>query len=154
MAVRSSAGEAGTSAPGRLRRAYAAAAVDGDKGVRELWRFACDGFLSNLTKEYAEKAARLEAELVAEVDGEQIPFRMLHPRIANEPDRDLRQRLDAVRNDLTDQQLNPIYLEALQVERDAVTQLGVPTYLDLYRRLGWKLDELRQQCRRLLGSTE
>jgi hypothetical protein len=129
-------------------------AVDGDNGVRELWRFACDGFLGNLTKEYAEKVAQLEAELVAEVDGEQIPFRMLHPRIANEPDRDVRHRLDDVRNDLTDRHLNPVYLEALEVEREAVPQLGVPTYLDLYRRFGWKLDELGEQCRGLLDSTE
>jgi hypothetical protein len=151
-AFRSDAGEADISAAGRLRRA--SAAVDGDAGVRELWRFACEGFLSNLTKEHAERVARLEAELVVEFEGEQIPFRMLHPRIANEPDRDVRKRLDDLRNDLTDEHLNPIYVEALEVERGAVTQLDAPTYLDLYRRFGWKLDELGQQCRSLLDSTE
>jgi len=130
------------------------AAVDGDPGVRELWRFACEGFLSNLTKEHAERIARLEAELVAEVDGERVPFRMLHPRIANEPDRDVRARLDQVRNELTEEHLNPIYLEALEVERDAVPKLDTPTYLDLYLRFGLKLHELGRQCRGLLDSTE
>src|SRR5215210_4669552 len=39
-------------------------AVDGTSGgVRELWRFACEGYLGNLTREHAERAATLEAEL-------------------------------------------------------------------------------------------
>ena len=36
-------------------------AVDGDRRIRELWRFACQGYLGNLTREHAERTARLEA---------------------------------------------------------------------------------------------
>jgi hypothetical protein len=47
--------------------------VDGDARVRELWRFACEGHLGELTRTYDEKLAGLEAELEVEVDGERIP---------------------------------------------------------------------------------
>jgi len=129
-------------------------AVDGDPGVRELWRFACEGYLSNLTKELAEKVAERETSLTATVDDKEIPFRMLRPEIANEAARDRRERLHQAVVDLTEEHLNPIYLEALGTERAAVPALGVSTYLDLYKRFGWKLEELGEQCRELLDSTE
>ena len=62
--------------------------MNGSAAIRELWRFACEGYLGELTREHAEKLADAEAELKATIDGEEIPFRMLHPAIANEPDRD------------------------------------------------------------------
>jgi hypothetical protein len=130
------------------------AAADGDPGVRELWRFACEGYVSNLTKELAEKLAEQETSLTATVDGEEIPFRMLRPAIANEPDRGRRERLHGAAVALTEEHLNPLYLEALETERTAVEALGEPTYLDLYKRFGWKLEELGEQCREFLDSTE
>ena len=63
------------------------AAVNGSSGIRELWRFACEGYLGQLTKELEEKLAQAEAGLKTTVDGEEIPFRMLKPAITNEPDR-------------------------------------------------------------------
>jgi hypothetical protein len=129
-------------------------AVDGDRRIRELWRFACSGYLGNLTREHAERIARLEAELTASVDGEQIAYRMLRPSIANEPDRARRARIEQARNELTEQHLLPIQLEATAVEREAVGALGAPTYAELHRRFGFRLDELGAQCREFLDSTE
>ena len=61
-----------------LERAQAlGAAVDGDRRIRELWRFSCEGYFGRLTREHAEKLAGLEAELEVTVDGETVPFRML-----------------------------------------------------------------------------
>src|SRR5205085_11521239 len=34
--------------------------VNGGRGVRELWRFACEGYLCNLTREYGEREAMHE----------------------------------------------------------------------------------------------
>ena len=131
------------------------AAANGDRRVRELWRFACEGYLGGLTKAHEERHARLEAELHAELDGERIPFRMLRPTIANEPDRDKRRRLDDARCRLTDEHLNPVHLEAAETTRDGVRALGASSYLELYRdRLGMRLDELADQCRAVLESTE
>src|SRR6267154_2412939 len=39
----------------------------------ELWRFACEGFLGNLTRSHQEKLAQIESSLEATVDGETIP---------------------------------------------------------------------------------
>src|SRR6266566_1782806 len=86
--------------------------VDGDRRIRELWRFACEGHLGNLTKEHSEKAAALETELEAEVDGEKVGFRMLRPTIANTDDRGKRERLDKARTQLTEEHINAIYLDA------------------------------------------
>src|SRR5262249_27407790 len=72
-------------------------AVAGDRRVRELWKFACQGYLGNLTRDFDERSANLEAGLSTTVDGDQIPFRMLRPTIANEPDREKRKRLEHAR---------------------------------------------------------
>jgi hypothetical protein len=129
-------------------------AVNGGRGIRELWRFACEGYLGDLTREYAERAAMLEAELEVTVDGETIPYRMIRPTLANEADRDRRERLDRVRVEIVEEQLNPIHLEAVQVEQRAVRELGAPTHLELYRKFGFELDDLAEQCRAFLDSTE
>src|SRR5438105_5034794 len=94
--------------------------VDGDRRTRELWRFACEGHLGELTREHAEKVAELEAELTATVDGETIPFRMIRPTMANEPDRSRRERLERIRNELVEQHLNPFHLDAVERVRGVV----------------------------------
>ncbi|HEY7691909.1 MAG TPA: hypothetical protein VH816_06160 [Gaiellaceae bacterium] len=129
-------------------------AVDGDRRVRELWKFACSGYLGNLTRDFEERTARLEAELTATVDGEEIPYRMLRPTIANEPDREKRARLEHARNGLTDEHLLPLQLEAAQVVTEAVHALGAPDYVELHRRFGFRLDEMGEQCRAFLDATE
>jgi len=129
------------------------AAVDGG-GVRELWRFASEQYMGNLTREHAERVAGLVATLEAKVGEASIPYRMLRPTIANEPDRDRRRELEAARNALTEEHLNPIYLEAADVEQQATEALGAPNYRDLYVRFGFRLDELAAQCQEFLDSTE
>jgi hypothetical protein len=130
------------------------ASVDGDRRRRELWKFASEGYLSGLTTEHAERIAQLEAELEATIDGEKIPFRMLRPAVANEPDRDRRRRIEEERYRLQDEHLNPIHLEAARIVHDAVGPLGAPNYADLYRGFGFGLDGLADQCRELLEETE
>jgi hypothetical protein len=130
------------------------ARVDGDGGVRELWRFACGGYLGNLTKAQEARIGELEATLTADVGGQAIPYRMLRPAIANEPDRARRQALEQARCELGDEHLNPVYLEAAEILRTAVPGLGSPDYVDLHRRFGFRLDDLASQCRQLLDETE
>jgi hypothetical protein len=130
-------------------------AVDGDARTRELWRFTCEGYLGALTRELQEREARMEADLKADVDGEEIPYRMLRPTIANEDDRDKRRRLEEIRGALGEEHLNPLYLEAALRVRSGVRELGASTYLELYRdKFGMRLEELADQCRAFLGETE
>jgi hypothetical protein len=128
--------------------------VDGDRRRRELWKFACEGYLGNFVSEEEERVAELEATLTAPVDGEEIPYRMLKPRLMNEEDRGLRARIEAVRNELTEEHLNALELQAAQVVRRETKRLGAATYADLYRSFGFPLDDLAEQCRRLLAETE
>src|SRR4051794_9929755 len=92
----------------------------------ELWRFACEGYLGNLTREHQARLAKAEAELEAKVDGETIPYRMLRVAMSNEPDREKRRRLEEARVRLLDEQLNPIYRDAVAVDREAVRSLDAP----------------------------
>ena len=128
--------------------------VNGDRRIRELWQFACSGYLGNLTKSQEARVSELEATVDATVDGKTIPYRMLRPTIANEPDRSTRQKLEEARCELGDEHLNAVHLEAAAILRGAVPSLGSPDYVDLHRRFGLRLDELAAQCRQLLDETE
>ena len=129
-------------------------AVDGSPRVRELWRFACEGHLGELTRTYEERLAALEAELEVEVDGEQIPLRMVRPAIANEPDRGRRERLETARCELLEERLNPVHLEALLAVHAALPTFGADSYIDLYRKFDFPLDQTAEQCRAFLAETE
>ena len=130
------------------------ASVNGRRTVRELWRFACEGYLGNFVREEAERAAELEATLTVTVDGEQIPYRSLRPTIMNEADRGRRERLERARNELTEEHLNPLHLHAAEVVHRETANLGAPSYLELYRGFSYPLDDLAEQCRAFLDSTE
>jgi hypothetical protein len=130
------------------------ASVNGGRNTRELWRFACEGYLGNFVRDEAERVAELEATLKATVDGEEIPYRNLRPATMNEPDRDKRERLERARNELTEEHMNPLHLHAAQVVHRETERLGAPNYTELYRGFQYPLDELAEQCRRFLDSTD
>jgi hypothetical protein len=130
------------------------ASVDGDRRRRELWKFACEGYLGNFVSEEAERVAELEATLTATVDGEEIPYRMLKPRLMNEEDRERRTRIEAARNELTEEHLNALELQAAQVVQRETQRLGAANQAELYRNFGFQLDDLAEQCRRFLAETE
>src|SRR5207244_3976435 len=96
----------------------------------------------------------VETELEVTVDGQAIPYRMLRVATSNEPDRDTRRRLEEERIRLLDEHLNPVYLEAAEIDHAAVRDLGADNYYELYKRFGFRLDELADECRELLDETE
>ncbi len=120
----------------------------------ELRRFACEGYLGGLTRSHQEQLAGVEASLETTVDGERVPYRMLRVVTSNEPDRDRRERLERARLDLLDEHLNPVYLDAARIDREAVRQLDAPNYYELYKGFGFRLDELAAECADLLDETE
>jgi hypothetical protein len=130
------------------------AAAEGTGGATDLWKFACEGYLGALSNEDAEKVAELEATLEADVDGEKVPFRLIRPEIANEPERGRRERLEQVRRELTEEHLNPYYARTLERTREGTRELGADTYLELYERFGLDLRGLGGACERLLTDTE
>ena len=127
----------------KLETAHAlGASVNGDRNVRELWRFACEEYLGNFVRVESEKVAELEATLKASVDGEEIPYRNLRPAVMNEDDRGTRERLERARNELTEEQMNPLYLRSAQVVHRETERLGAPNYTELYRGFQYPLDDL------------
>src|SRR3954469_18195192 len=120
----------------------------------ELWRFASEGYLGNLTREHQARGAQVEAELEATIDGRAIPYRMMRVALSNEPDRDTRRRIEEERVRLLDEHLNPVYVEAGEIDRAAVRHLDAPNYYELYKRFGFRLDELAAECRAVLDETE
>jgi oligoendopeptidase F len=131
-------------------------AVNGGDRVRELWRFACEGYFGDLTREHAEKLAELESELQVDVDGEEIPYRMVRPALANEPDRDKRRELDERATAILDEHMNALHLDAAHVVQQGARDLGFANYLELYRKAlpPSAIDELAEKCRAFLSSTE
>jgi hypothetical protein len=125
-----------------------------EQAPTELWRFACEGFLGNLTRSHQAKAAEVEATLELTVDGETMPYRMARVVMSNETERGKRQRIDEQRLRLLDEHLNPLYLDAHRIDRDAIRELNAPNYYELYKRFGFRLDELAVECRALLDETE
>jgi hypothetical protein len=121
--------------------------------VRELWKFASEGYLGNFVSEEEERAAEAETRPVT-VDGEEIPYRDLRPRLMNEDDRATRERLELARNAATEEEMNPLYLRKAEVVHAETERLGAANYLELYRRFGFELDELAEQCREFLDTTE
>jgi hypothetical protein len=130
------------------------ATIDRDRGAQELWRFACSGYLGNLAKRQEARLAELETSLEVTMDGVSIPYRMLRPTIANEPDRDRRRALEEARCALGEEHFNPVYLQTVALIRHGVRDLGADNYADLHRRFGMELDDLAAQCRTVLEETE
>jgi hypothetical protein len=121
----------------------------------ELYRFGCEGYLGQLTREHQERVAELEASLEAPHEGGSVGYRMLPPTIANTDDRETRRLLEEARNRLTEEHLNPLYADAFAQTTRGVRELGAPTYFELYRdRFGFDLEGLGAQCRAFLDATE
>jgi hypothetical protein len=74
--------------------------------------------------------------------------------MANSEERDRRERLEHVRNELTEEHLNPLYLHSTQVVHRETARLGAPNYTELYRGFQFPLDSLADQCRQFLESTD
>ena len=128
------------------------ASVNGGRNVRELWRFACEGYLGNFVSQEEEKIAEAETKSV-QVGDEAIPYRDLRPRIANADDRDMRKRLELARNEATEEH-NGLYARKHQVVHRETERLGSANYTELYRRFDYPLDDLAAQCHDFLQSTE
>jgi hypothetical protein len=54
----------------------------------------------------------------------------------------------------TEEHLNPVYVDAVDVVLQALPNLEVKTYTELYERFGFKLKELAAQCEDFISATE
>jgi hypothetical protein len=139
----------------RVGEARGAAHGEEQTRLRYLHQFALDGHLGSLTRELETRTAELEASLEVEVGGETISYRMAPVVQANEPDAERRAQIEAARNAVLVDRLNPLHLEGLQTVHAACAELGWPSYLDAYSDLrALDLRALAVQLGRFAEATE
>ncbi len=123
-------------------------------GAAELWRFACEGRLGDLTREQEERMALAESNAAAVIGDEEIPYRMLRPAIANEPDRTRREELERGRAEIVERELVPLHRESFEKTSAGVEELGAGTLTELYEEFGFPLDSLEREVGAFLTDTE
>jgi hypothetical protein len=120
----------------------------------ELHRFACEAYIGDGTKHVSEEIANAEATLVVPVDGEEVPYREVTPRLLNEPDRARRRRLYDARCAVTAEHMNPLHERADARVRELVGDLGAGSTLELYERFGYDPRRLHRSTEAFLADTE
>jgi hypothetical protein len=116
----------------RIGEARQLAEGEGERRLRYLHQFALDGHLGDRTRSLEARLAELEATLELEVEAETMPYRMAPVIQANEPGADRRGEIEAARNAVLDERLNPLHREGLEIAHAACRELGWPSYLDAY----------------------
>jgi hypothetical protein len=132
-------------------------AVEGlrENGARLLLEFAVHGLIGQETKGEQAELARREAELELEVDGQRIPFRSTTVAQANEPDPNRRAAIEAARNDVTEQQLNPLLRGLLERSHAIAAELGWPSMRAMCEELsGIDLGALGDETATFLEASE
>src|SRR5262249_17448699 len=138
-----------------LRAQAAEARGDAGRGLRMLAAFAAEELLESATSERGDALARTEAEATVRLDGRDLASREAAIVLANEPDRHRRRRLEAAREAVVAEELNPLYSEIWTDRHALARELGASSYRDLVEGLaGIDLDALARQCRSLLDDTE
>ncbi|MGH2992050.1 MAG: hypothetical protein ACRDL1_00735 [Solirubrobacterales bacterium] len=130
---------------------------DGEDGraARHLLHFGFDGCLGQAVKAEATKLAELEASLEVEVESSSIPYRNIAVAQANEPDPERRGAIEAARDELLAEELNPLHLAALERVHELARELGWRSYREAYAELrGVDLEALAGQAREFLRATD
>jgi hypothetical protein len=125
-----------------------------DNAPVELHRFACEAYLGNGTKHLSEEIANAEAALVVPLDGEEVPYREVAPRLLNEPDRDRRRRLYDARCAVTAEHMNPLHERVDARVRGLVGDLGAGSTLELYEGFGFDPRALHRSTEAFLADTD
>jgi hypothetical protein len=89
------------------------------------------------------------------VAGERMPYRTAPVVQANEPDADRRAEIEAARNAVLAERLNPLHLEELETAHATCSELGWPSYLDAFSDVrALDLRALATQLERFAEATE
>lgn len=140
---------------GDLREAAAGADGEERRRLRYLLSFALDGCLGRATQREAEETAKLEATLAVETERGAVGYRQVPIEQANEPDAGRRAELEAARDQLLAERLNPLHLAALERSHQLCRELGWSGYADAYADVrGVDLVGLAEQTQDFLRATD
>ena len=127
-------------------------AVNGDRGDPRALALRLQGYLGNLTREHAgaRRPASSRPSSRRPSTARRSRTGCCGRRWRTSPTATSGARSRTRGTPSTEEHLNPVHLEAAAIVREAVPQLGAPTYVELHRRFGFRLDELADQCRDFL----
>lgn len=139
----------------RLRELLSNASGDDARRLRYLLQLTVEGYMGLETREEAAQVAELEVSLELDLEGEPISYRSAPIAQSNEPDGDRRAQIEAARNALLEERINPLLLAALERERAVCVELGWSSYLAAFEELrGIGMAPLRDQLAGLLEATD
>jgi hypothetical protein len=138
-----------------LRERLAGAAPgDDERRARYLLELAVGGFMGEATKAEETALAEREASLEIEVDGRREPYRQATIWQANEPDAEVRARIEQARLEVMDAELNPLHVEVTERTHELTRALGWTSYRALCEELkAVDLDALERQTRAFSAAT-
>jgi hypothetical protein len=138
-----------------LREATARSAGEEDRRVRHLLDFAFQGHLGQAVKAETAALAELEASMEVETDSEPIPYRAVTVALANERDAARREAIEAARNEVLAERLNPLHRTALDRVHELSRELGWASYREACAELrGIDLEALARQAREFVEATD
>jgi len=138
----------------QLRDAKETASAERRRRAGHLLQFAVGSHLGRACAPEAAAIAAQEAQLVIDVDGTPIPYRMAPAEQANEADNGPRRAIEAARMELLASEINPLHLAALERSHQLVAELGWPSYADAFAELsGVDLEGLAEQTSAFLDAT-
>ncbi len=140
-----------------IRDAFGAAPAGSEaaRRLRYLLAFALDGCLGQATRVEAEEAARLEASLEVETESGPVGYRRVQLEQANAEDAGRRAELEAARDAVLAEALNPLFVSALERSQELCRELGWKGYADAYGEVrGLDLAGLAAQTAGFLEATE
>ncbi len=115
-------------------RGLAQSAPAGTDQCRSRWMlldFAVQGHIGQATKALEAELARREAELCLEVAGESLGYRESSVVQANEPVRARRAEIERARLTATDEALNPLHVELIEIQHATARELGYTSYREM-----------------------
>ncbi len=137
-----------------LREAKNAATGEEGRRTTRLLEFAVGAYLGRACAAEEAAIAAREAELLINLDGEEIPYRMAPVTQANEPDAGRRRTIEAARMELLEEEINPLHRAMLERSHRLITELGWPSYGAAHAEMsGVDLEALASQAGVFLDAT-
>jgi len=106
-----------------------------ERKLRYLQEFFVGNYLEMVTKELRDKAETIESKEKIKVNGEEIPFRLAAIKIANEADRNQRNKMFQARNKVMLEKINPVLMKRMLKLHDASVELGYKNYMELFENV-------------------
>jgi hypothetical protein len=98
-----------------------------------LQSFLVSGYLGMIVKELTDKAETIQSLEKIKVNGEEIPYRFVAIKIANESQRSKRAKIYKARNKVINDKINPILEKRMEKLHASAKDLDYENYLALYR---------------------